>query len=510
MSSVNEALREQPRGIGLALPRLLGDEPLARLAAAGDERAFAAIYRRYGGELHRYCRAILGSSEDAADALQNTMVSALRALPGERREIALKPWLFRVAHNEAISLLRQRRSGDELDPEQLTVPGAEAGAATAERLRRLVRDLGQLPDRQRGALVMRELNGISCEEIGASLGCTASAARQLIYEARIALQEIAEGREMHCELIRRAISERDGRMLRARRLRAHLRECEACADFKAGIVERREDLAQLAPVLSLPAVLGLLKSAGLGGGGAGGAGTASAGAALGGSAAFKSATAVFAAAAIGAGAAQVGGVVDPPGLGDREAGGERSGSSAPAEGAGPEPPANGAGGSASGQEQGATARIPTTGAAAPGKAGGRSDPSMTSPGQANPPPGRVDVPPGQVKTPAVQGTTPTDQAAPPPGQSLTSPGQVKTPPGQSQPPPGQAQIPPGQSQPPPGQAQTPPGQTTTPSAQPTTPPGLVKPEPQTPATVSASKAQAAGGAAAANHDPAPAQGEFDK
>jgi RNA polymerase sigma factor (sigma-70 family) len=484
MSGLNEALREQPRRMDLALPRLLGDERLARLAAAGDERAFAAIYRRYGGELHRYCHAILGSSEDAADALQNTMVSALRALPGERREIALKPWLFRVAHNEAISLLRQRRPGAELDPEQLTAPGADAVAATAERLRRLVRDLGQLPDRQRAALVMRELNGISCEEIGASLGCTASAARQLIYEARIALQEIAEGRKMNCELIRRAISERDGRMLRARRLRAHLRECEACADFKAGILERREDLAQLAPVLSLPAVLGLLKSAALGGGGAGGAGATSAGAALSGSAAVKSATAVFAAAAIGAGAAQVSGVVDLPGLGDREAGGERSGSSAPAEGVGPGPPAGGARGSASGQDPGVRAGTPQRGVAPAGKAGGQSRPSKTPPGQANTPPGQGDAPPGQVKTRPGRGTMPPGQAAPPPGQSLTPPGQVKTPPGQSGPPP--------------GQAQTPPGQTTTPPGQTTTPPGEVEPRPQAPATAPASAAQAPGGGGAAS------------
>ncbi len=474
MSSVNEALREQPRGIGLALPRLLGDEPLARLAAAGDERAFAAIYRRYGGELHRYCRAILGSSEDAADALQNTMVSALRALPGERREIALKPWLFRVAHNEAISLLRQRRSGDELDPEQLTVPGAEAGAATAERLRRLVRDLGQLPDRQRGALVMRELNGISCEEIGASLGCTASAARQLIYEARIALQEIAEGREMHCELIRRAISERDGRMLRARRLRAHLRDAR-----RALISRRGPSAARTSP--SLPRscrcrpCLGYWRAPG--------------------SAAWRRRCGhrergcrarrfgcvqvryrSVRRGAIGAGAAQVGGVVDPPGLSDREAGGERSGSSAPAEGAGRNHP------------QLARADRPPVGSTPPppgfhrqarprrARRGHRTVHDLARPGE--PAAGSGERTPRPGEDSAAQGTTPPDQAAPPAGQSLTSPGQVKTPPGQSPPPPVHAQLPPGQSQPPPGQAQTPPGQTTTPSAQPRTPPGLVKPEPQ--------------------------------
>jgi Sigma-70 region 2 len=78
MTGVDEALRQRPRGIRPALPGLLGDERLARMAADGDERAFAAIYRRHGQELHRYCTAILGNTEDAADALQNTMVSALR------------------------------------------------------------------------------------------------------------------------------------------------------------------------------------------------------------------------------------------------------------------------------------------------------------------------------------------------------------------------------------------------------------------------------------------------
>ena len=271
MTGADEALRQRPRGIRPAIPRLLGDERLARMAADGDERAFAAIYRRYGQELHRYCTAILGNAEDAADALQNTMVSAVRALPGERREIALKPWLYRVAHNEAISLLRQRRPGVELDPDRLTVPAADADAATIERLRQLVDDLGQLPDRQRGALVMRELSGLSFKEIAAGLNCSAQAARQLVYETRLALQEMAEGREMECDRVRRAISERDGRVLRGRRLRAHLRDCERCANFRAGIVDRREDLAQLAPALALPGAIGLMKGLAGGGGAAGAA-----------------------------------------------------------------------------------------------------------------------------------------------------------------------------------------------------------------------------------------------
>src|SRR5690348_348958 len=85
--------------------RLLGDDKLFKLAAAGDSRAFEAIYDRHHQALSRYCRSIVGNEHDAADALQSTLASALRALVGESREIPLKPWLFRIAHNECISLL---------------------------------------------------------------------------------------------------------------------------------------------------------------------------------------------------------------------------------------------------------------------------------------------------------------------------------------------------------------------------------------------------------------------
>jgi len=95
-------------------------------------------------------------TDDAADALQNTMVAAMRGLPGERRALARKPWLYRVAHNESVSLLRQRRPQVELS-EALEVEGHAGEATTRERLAQLVEDLGDLPVRQRGALVLREL-----------------------------------------------------------------------------------------------------------------------------------------------------------------------------------------------------------------------------------------------------------------------------------------------------------------------------------------------------------------
>jgi RNA polymerase sigma factor (sigma-70 family) len=266
--------------------RLLGDRHLARLAKRGDRNAFEAIFRRYHQELYRYCRAILGDEDEAHDALQNTMAAALHSLPGNERELALRPWLYRVAHNEAVSILRRRQQ--TLDPvriEQLRSPAADAETESRERLRRLVADLRTLPERQRSAIVMRELSGLGYDEIAQALDASEGTARQTVYEARVALQALAEGAEMDCELARRAVSDGDGRVLRGRRLRAHLRACGSCRDFEAGINGRRADLQLLAPPLPALAASGIFAAiigkAGSGGavsGAAGGAGVAAGGA----------------------------------------------------------------------------------------------------------------------------------------------------------------------------------------------------------------------------------------
>ena len=179
------------------------------------------------------------------------MASALRSLPGEMRKIELKPWLYRVAHNESVSLLRRRPLVAEGDDSQLpTGPAAHADYESRERLRTLVADLSSLPERQRSALVMREMGGLSNEQIATALSVSPGAARQSVYEARVALQELAEGRAMECDQVRIAISGRDGRVLRARKLRAHLRGCAGCSDFRVAIETRTADLELIAPPLS--------------------------------------------------------------------------------------------------------------------------------------------------------------------------------------------------------------------------------------------------------------------
>ena len=239
------ALRLSPR----APLRLLGDERLAGLARRGDQHAFETIFRRYHQELYRFCRAILGNPHEAQDALQSTMEAALRALPDEERRIALRPWLYRVAHNESISILRRRPAVIDPALPEPPEPAADSRAEPRERLRQLVADLDSLPDRQRVALVMRELSGLGYPEIAQALAASEAAARQVVYEARLALREVAQGREMECDEIRRALSERDGRILRGRQLRAHLHACQGCRDFRSAIARRRSDLQSLCPPL---------------------------------------------------------------------------------------------------------------------------------------------------------------------------------------------------------------------------------------------------------------------
>lgn len=338
----------------IGVPVRLSDDRLTRRAVRGDERAFAAIFERYHQDLYRFCLAIAGNPADAQDALQNTMVKVLRKLPGEERRIELKPWLYRIAHNESVELLRRRRPTEALDPELATRGGGLAeDAESRERLRRLIADLEQLPERQRGTLVMRELGGLGFEEIGAALGSSPATARQTLYEARQGLRQMDAGREMDCDAVTRALSDADGRVTRRRDICAHLRACPDCRRFREEIAGRRQDLGALAPLPAVAAA-GLLQGVLGAGGASGGAGAGLAGAAAGGAAkslgagaAIKSAAAVAVVAAVGVGAADRGGVVDvtPWGSGgaeiQRERGGPAEAGAAPAS---PESTQSGGGG----------------------------------------------------------------------------------------------------------------------------------------------------------------------
>ena len=220
--------------------RLRRQSRLRARATRGDSAAFAVLFERHHQELYRFCRSILRHEEDARDAVKSAMTKAYAALQTEERDFELRPWLFRIAHNEAISILRARRPAEDLDAV------ADAGedsllqtVADRERLAELRTDLLDLPERQRAALVLRELSGLSHDEIAGVLGSTSRSVKQTIFEARAALHECAEGRAMACEAVQRALSDGDGRVLRARRMRSHLSSCSECSSFAAALRRRR-------------------------------------------------------------------------------------------------------------------------------------------------------------------------------------------------------------------------------------------------------------------------------
>jgi RNA polymerase sigma factor (sigma-70 family) len=171
------ALRTQP------------DRRLVTLVREGYETAFEEIVRRYGKPLTRYAAAIVGSRGE--DVTQEAFSKALLALRRDNSaEIELRPWLFRIVRNTALNDLRDSPPSPELLAE--AIAGGSNPAEEMERreeLADLMHRLRSLPDRQRAAIVMRELEGLSHEEIAAALGLSGGAARQAIFRARQALRD---------------------------------------------------------------------------------------------------------------------------------------------------------------------------------------------------------------------------------------------------------------------------------------------------------------------------------
>ena len=296
------------------LLRLRSDEQLVALFRAGSEDAFATIHDRYKQRLFAYCRQMLSSSrQDAEDVLQDVFVRAYQALRNDERELNLRAWLYRVAHNRCIDQLRRPAPAErdifEVSRRPLHDPIVEA--QRRDDLRKLVQDVGNLPEQQRSALLMREIDGMSYQDLAAALSVTVPAVKSLLVRARVGLAEAAEARDMDCSLIREDLASACDRGVRASgRARRHLRECSGCREYKIALRTTKAQFAALAgPAVGL-APLALLAKLGIGGGsGAGaGAGAASAG---GGVAAVAGASAAGKVAAVVAGVAiATGGAVE--------------------------------------------------------------------------------------------------------------------------------------------------------------------------------------------------------
>jgi RNA polymerase sigma-70 factor (ECF subfamily) len=162
------------------------DRILVEAAQAGDPDAFEALVRRYQGPVYRTALRILGSRADAEDVSQDTFVRAWRSLARFRGDSAVATWLYRIVTRRCLDLIAARRRTEALDPDQLgTGPDPPASAEQRERLRAIARHIQALPPDQRAALVLREFEGLSYDQVAQALGTTVPAIKGRIHRARL-------------------------------------------------------------------------------------------------------------------------------------------------------------------------------------------------------------------------------------------------------------------------------------------------------------------------------------
>jgi RNA polymerase sigma factor (sigma-70 family) len=265
--------------IAVATPllRIRSDEQLVELFRAGYDEAFRAIHERYHKRLFAYARQMLPARQDAEDALQDVFVRAYSGLRASDRQLALRPWLFRVAHNRCVDELRRPAPPP---PEVLALVRCTSHDPLAEvdlreSLRRLIEDIRRLPDQQRSALLMRELGGMSYADLADSLGISVPAVKSLLVRARVSLAQAADARDTSCVLIREQLIDAHDRGMRPNaNTRKHVRDCVGCKSFRRELRGVTRQLAATAPAIGpLGLLLKLLGISGrAGGSAAGGAG----------------------------------------------------------------------------------------------------------------------------------------------------------------------------------------------------------------------------------------------
>jgi RNA polymerase sigma factor (sigma-70 family) len=295
------------------LLRFQDDEHLVALTRKGHQHAFDALVERYQARLLGFCRQMLGSTEDAEDVLQEVFVAAYKAMVADERPIAVRPWLYRIARNRSLNHLRKPTADgqDTMD----THPHMN-GVTTLERVqnreefRDLLVDVGQLPETQRSALLLREIDAMSYEEIAQAMDTTVPGVKSLLVRARIALAESSQARQLTCDDVRLELAEAaEGIAKVSGPVRRHIKACDPCREFRSQLRSDTKALAAIFPAGPLLVLKGALiaKLSGLFGGGGGGAAAGGGGGAAAGAGAGAGAGAAGAGAgAAGAGAAGAG------------------------------------------------------------------------------------------------------------------------------------------------------------------------------------------------------------
>ncbi len=241
---------------GLSRPspllRLQSDEKLVALTRRGQHAAFETLFSRYQSRLLSFCRHMLASKEDAEDVLQEVFTAAFNAILADEREINVRPWLYRIARNRSLNHMR-RASAVGVD--SMDIHFAEGGISTGEKVlrresfRQLISDVQQLPETQRTALLLREIDALSYDQIAHAMETTVPSVKSLLVRARISLAEAAEARKLSCEEVRLELGEvAEGLVKLGAPARRHVRDCERCHDFKKHLKANNHALAAIFPV----------------------------------------------------------------------------------------------------------------------------------------------------------------------------------------------------------------------------------------------------------------------
>jgi len=286
------ALRQSPALPALAgrspLLRLQSDERLIALTRRGHNGAFEALVQRYQPRLLAFCRHMLGSQEDAEDVLQEVFTAAFNAIRADDRPINARPWLYRIARNRSLNHLRRPQPTGQDSMDVFEQDGGTTTADTVHRreeFRQIVADVHELPETQRTALLLREIDALSYDQIAEAMDTTVPSVKSLLVRARVSLAEAAEARLLTCEEVRVELGQvAEGLSRTSAPVRRHLKVCDRCRTFR---VELRKTSRALAAVYPLGPLVILKKlwvaKAGFGGAGAAGAaGAAATGGAAGG------------------------------------------------------------------------------------------------------------------------------------------------------------------------------------------------------------------------------------
>src|SRR3954468_7277609 len=195
---------------------------------------------------------MLNSQEDAEDVLQEVFAAAFRAICADERPINARPWLYRIARNRCLNHLRRPQPTGQ---DSMDVFERDGGATTAdtvhkrEEFRYIVADVQELPETQRTALLLREIDALSYDDIAAAMDTTVPSVKSLLVRARVSLAEAAEARLLTCEDGREELGEvAEGLRRTSAPVRRHLRTCDRCQLFRRQLRHTNRALAAVYPI----------------------------------------------------------------------------------------------------------------------------------------------------------------------------------------------------------------------------------------------------------------------